>query len=180
MGMLRDRIVYEIQSNTVRQSLLQNPSLTLDVAKTTAPAAEMTAMEASNMKREASAAEACLSRVHKIEKRGSEVRKYADSTNTGSDDCNYYGTRHRSQTCRLKKARCFKCSSMGQIARVCRVRLQHMEEDGGQMQWDDDSPEGLCTLKAEASNTVNRLMPSVNVVVQWNGVASMISLRITS
>ena len=106
--MLRDRLVCGVRDIRIQRRLLAEPKLTLKRALDLALAIEATDKDASEIqKADGQGGDASVNKVDVKVNKGSEIK------------CCRCGGNHYPKSCHFKDAKCYFCSKVGHLARLC-------------------------------------------------------------
>ena len=113
--LIRDRLVCGIQKQVVKERLLREATLTLDLAISICRADEESQKNVSLMKQE---------EVNAVSKR-KENNKHFETEH----DCGRCGKKHPPRQCPAFKKECNKCKRTGHFAKMCRSRTQEVVQE---------------------------------------------------
>ncbi|XP_014675600.1 PREDICTED: uncharacterized protein K02A2.6-like [Priapulus caudatus] len=123
-GLIRDRVICGIPSNTLRQRLLREEKLTLAKAIDICRAEEATRSQVGQLSGEAAGASgSCTScdAVYKRQPKSSDESKGYNSRNqeVKKDSCKFCGYRHRPNACPAYGKQCIRCGKIGHFIKCC-------------------------------------------------------------
>ena len=138
-SLIRDMIVIGIRSNGLRESLLQEPDLSLDTALNKCRSKEQTKHRAKELAKSASASSSsnvdAVNRPRNGNKQKQNSRSQQGQQKTqrktqpqenydreNKPSCGRCGKRHKENECKAASIECFKCGKRGHFAKFCRSK----------------------------------------------------------
>ena len=133
-SLIRDRVVFGIQDNSVRERLLRDPDLTLQTAIEKVRSAELTNAQLKQIKADHKIAEESI---HAVKVSGEQLSKNRDQDiSIPIVNCKYCGRKHPrdKNQCPAYGAKCQKCGKPNHFAAKCKSkarkpRVYYVEED---------------------------------------------------
>ena len=127
--MVRDRLVYGIRDDRVREKLLGKRDLDLDKCIEILKSSELTHFQAKEIANEANFVKRSWSKQPEKSKKDANLGKQKRETKTPKEikDCKFCGRRHlpKKENCPAWKQRCRKCRKIGHFEKVCRSSEVH-------------------------------------------------------
>ena len=133
-SLIRDRVVFGIQDNSVRERLLRDPDLTLQTAIEKVRSAELTNAQLKQIKADLKIAEEST---HAVKVTGEQLAKNRDQDiSIPIVNCKYCGRKHsrNKNQCPAYGAKCQKCGKPNPFGAKCKSkarkpRVYYVEED---------------------------------------------------
>ena len=133
-SLIRDRVVFGIQDNLVRERLLRDPDLTLQTAIEKVRSAELTNAQLKQIKADHKIAEESI---HAVKVNEEQLSKNCDQDiSIPIVNCKYCGRKHPrdKNQCPAYGAKCQKCGKPNNFAAMCKskvrkLRVYYVEED---------------------------------------------------
>ena len=128
-SLVRDRLVYGIRDDRVREKLLGKRDLDLDKCIEILKSSELTHFQAKEIANEANFVKRSWSKQPEKSKKDANLGKQKRETKTPKEikDCKFCGRRHlpKKENCPAWKQRCRKCRKIGHFEKVCRSSEVH-------------------------------------------------------
>ena len=176
-SLIRDRVVFGIQDNTVRERLLRDPQLTLQTATEKVRSAELTQAQLKQIRADQKITSESIHKVRSERNDDSSPNSLKPPNNVPIINCKYCGRKHPrdKNQCPAYGAKCQKCGLHNHFAIKCRktkqksqrVRIVEVDEDLSE----DENPVSMVThhigsLKAKRqarSNVPKQLYATMTV-----------------